>query len=366
MIGPNGAGKTTTLSAVVGLVGVARHRPPPGPLAGRPPARGHRPHRRRAGPQGRHLFPAMTVEEPAPRPRAASRSLEGLDDETARGSRGSSRSFTSSPTAARASCRAASGGGRRSRGRSAKPEVLLLERAVARAGPEATVEAVFATLREVRGRRRDRSARRAARAARRHVLRPHVRHGRRRVPLTLTPTDAGHDADHRHVLRRVNVLRRSSTGRPARSRARAVGIALVFGVLRSSTSPTSQLRHHHGYTLAPTSDSPFHARRCWPASPRRSRWRSDRQHVAFRRCTTPRHDNTRGDGAGRVSRSRRCGVSRSASTATAPTCSADWNRRRSRGATTSAGSWSSSSWSPGCALLAALGLLLDREHRPAG
>ena len=84
LIGPNGAGKTTTLSAIMGLVGVKggsvrlRDRS----LVGRRPE-----DIARTGvalvPEGRHLFPAMTVEENLRLGLSGRRSLDGLDEDRA-------------------------------------------------------------------------------------------------------------------------------------------------------------------------------------------------------------------------------------------------------------------------------------------
>jgi branched-chain amino acid transport system ATP-binding protein len=150
LIGPNGAGKTTTLSAIMGLVGVKRGtvRLRDRSLVGRRPE-----DIARTGvalvPEGRHLFPAMTVEENLRLGLSGRRSLVGLDDD---------RAWVEGlfPVVRESAHRRAgelSGGQQQqvaiARALLAKPEVLLLDEPSHGLAPN-TVEAVFAALREVR------------------------------------------------------------------------------------------------------------------------------------------------------------------------------------------------------------------------
>jgi branched-chain amino acid transport system ATP-binding protein len=83
LIGPNGAGKSTTLHAIMGLVPVYRGeiRLHDAPLRGAPERVA------RSGvalvPEGRHIFPSLTVEENLRLGLAARRSRLGLDDDLA-------------------------------------------------------------------------------------------------------------------------------------------------------------------------------------------------------------------------------------------------------------------------------------------
>jgi branched-chain amino acid transport system ATP-binding protein len=83
LIGPNGAGKSTTLHAVMGVVPVAR-----GEIRLRGTRLGGEPEdRARAGiglvPEGRHIFPALTVEENLRLGLSARRSMDGVGDDRA-------------------------------------------------------------------------------------------------------------------------------------------------------------------------------------------------------------------------------------------------------------------------------------------
>jgi branched-chain amino acid transport system ATP-binding protein len=83
LIGPNGAGKSTTLHAVMGVVPVAGGEIM---LSGRP-LRGRPEDVARSGvslvPEGRHIFPALTVQENLRLGLASRRSNEGVSDDIA-------------------------------------------------------------------------------------------------------------------------------------------------------------------------------------------------------------------------------------------------------------------------------------------
>src|SRR2546421_7426486 len=82
LIGPNGAGKSTTLHAIMGVVPVARGEIR---LAGRRLRRPRPEDVARAGvalvPEGRHIFPHLTVEENLRLGLAARRAHDGLRDD---------------------------------------------------------------------------------------------------------------------------------------------------------------------------------------------------------------------------------------------------------------------------------------------
>jgi branched-chain amino acid transport system ATP-binding protein len=150
LIGPNGAGKTTTLSAIMGLVGVRRGSVRLGDrsLVGRRPE-----DIARAGvalvPEGRHLFPAMTVEENLRLGLSGRRSPDGLDEDRA----WVESLFPAVRDFAHRRAGELSGGQQQqvaiARALLAKPDVLLLDEPSLGLAPT-TVEAVFAALRKVR------------------------------------------------------------------------------------------------------------------------------------------------------------------------------------------------------------------------
>jgi branched-chain amino acid transport system ATP-binding protein len=189
-IGPNGAGKSSTLNAIIGLV-----RPAAGDvrLHGRSVV-GRRPEQiARAGialvPEGRRIFPELTVDENLRLGSAARRSRDGFDDTLA-------RIYELFPVVREFRRRAAgalSGGQQQqlaiARGLLAGPDVLLLDEPSLGLAPR-IVDDVFATLTTVRDQGlaillvEQRAQRTVALADRTHVL------SNGRVHLTLGPSDA--------------------------------------------------------------------------------------------------------------------------------------------------------------------------------
>ncbi len=192
LIGPNGAGKSTTLHAIMGLVGCAPGRDPPGGrVAARPLARGGRAlgHLARArGPA--HLRRPDGRGESATRPLGASLARRARP-RTSRPSTPSSRSSRSS-AAARAG--ALSGGQQQqlaiARALVARPDVLLLDEPSLGLAPK-IVDVVFEALAEIRGHGitvllvEQRAQRTVAFADRTYLM------ANGEIRLTMTPADAG-------------------------------------------------------------------------------------------------------------------------------------------------------------------------------
>jgi branched-chain amino acid transport system ATP-binding protein len=191
LIGPNGAGKSSTLNATIGLV-----RPAAGDvrLHGRS-VTGRRPEQiARAGialvPEGRRIFPELTVEENLRLGSAARRSRSGIDDSLAR----IHELFPVVREFRRRAAGALSGGQQQqlaiARGLLAQPDVLLLDEPSLGLAPR-VVDEVFATLTAVREQGiaillvEQRAQRTVALADRTHVL------SNGQVHLTLDPGDAG-------------------------------------------------------------------------------------------------------------------------------------------------------------------------------
>jgi branched-chain amino acid transport system ATP-binding protein len=191
LVGPNGAGKSSTLHAVIGVV------PPSGGdvlLSGRS-IRGLRPERvARLGvalvPEGRHVYPSLTVDENLRLGLAGRRSREGLADD---------RTWVEElfPVLREFSRRHAgvlSGGQQQqlaiARALVARPDVLLLDEPSLGLAPT-VVERLFSTLAEIRGRGvsillvEQRAQLTVAFADRTHVI------SNGELRLTLGPDDAG-------------------------------------------------------------------------------------------------------------------------------------------------------------------------------
>jgi branched-chain amino acid transport system ATP-binding protein len=191
LVGPNGAGKSSTLHAVIGVV------PPSGGdvlLSGRS-IRGLRPEQvARLGvalvPEGRHVYPSLTVDENLRLGLAGRRSREGLADD---------RTWVEElfPVLREFSRRHAgvlSGGQQQqlaiARALVARPDVLLLDEPSLGLAPT-VVERLFSTLAEIRGRGvsillvEQRAQLTVAFADRTHVI------SNGELRLTLGPDDAG-------------------------------------------------------------------------------------------------------------------------------------------------------------------------------
>ena len=269
LIGPNGAGKSTTLHAIMGMVPTHSGRDPPRRRA--PPRQGARDrralrHRARArgpadlrGADGRGEPPARSV-------RAATSALERATT-SSRCTR-SSRSSRSTAAARRVRSRAASSSSSRSAARSSRdPRVILLDEPSLGLAPK-IVDVVFEALAEIRSRGHHGAARRAARPAHGRVLRSHVPARERRDPAH---ADARRRVRHPGDGRRLPLvtpflappLASLSTqvvvdaiGLGAIYALMAVGIGLVFGVLRLVNFAYGQLVMAGAYTLAYTSNWP--------------------------------------------------------------------------------------------------------------
>lgn len=149
LIGPNGAGKSTTLHAIMGLVPVHRGdiRLHGAPLRGAPEQIA------RAGvalvPEGRHIFPSLTVEENLRLGLSARRSRDRLDDDLA----WVRTLFPVVEEFARRQAGALSGGQQQqlaiARALLAAPDLLLLDEPSLGLAPT-VVEAVFEALGRVR------------------------------------------------------------------------------------------------------------------------------------------------------------------------------------------------------------------------
>jgi branched-chain amino acid transport system ATP-binding protein len=190
LIGPNGAGKSSTLHAIMGLVAPAAGDVR---LAGRSLV-GRRPEAIARGgialvPEGRRIFPELTVEENLRLGTAARRARRSLDDSVAR----VRELFPVVAEFRRRAAGALSGGQQQqlaiARALLAEPDVLLLDEPSLGLAPR-VVDAVFETLATVRDQGlaillvEQRAQRTVALANRTHVL------SNGRVQLTLGPDDA--------------------------------------------------------------------------------------------------------------------------------------------------------------------------------
>ena len=191
LIGPNGAGKSTTLYAIMGVVPVARGEIR---LNGRALRRARPEDVARAGvalvPEGRHIFPHLTVEENLRLGLAGRRRRDGLvrDLEWVHGLFPVVKEFRSRQAGA------LSGGQQQqlaiARALVAKPDLLLLDEPSLGLAPT-VVETVFSALAEIRERGvtillvEQRAQLTIAFADRTHVL------SNGRLRLTLTRQDAG-------------------------------------------------------------------------------------------------------------------------------------------------------------------------------
>ncbi len=194
LIGPNGAGKSTTLHAVMGLVPA---REGDILLAGRS-LRGRSPESvARSGvalvPEGRRIFPELTVEENLRLGLAGRRSKDGVDDDVA----GVYDLFPIVKDFRRRPAGALSGGQQQqlaiARALVAAPDVLLLDEPSLGLSPT-VVDIVFEALRAIRARGltvllvEQRAQRTVALADRSYVL------ANGALRLTLTPADANDTA----------------------------------------------------------------------------------------------------------------------------------------------------------------------------
>ena len=276
LIGPNGAGKSSTLHAIMGLV-----RPSAGDvrlggrsLRGRPPEAVAR-----SGialvPEGRRIFGELTVDE------NLRLGLAGRRSPRRRGRgrrRACSRCSRSSPSSAARQAGALSGGQQQqlaiARALVAAPDVLLLDEPSLGLSPTVT-DAVFEALAAIRDRGiavllvEQRAQRTVALANRTLVL------ANGEVRLTLTPDDAGDtEPDDPRLPLMTTVLASGLTdflraaiepqvqvdaiGIGAVYALMAVGIGLVFGVLRLINFAYGQLVMAGAFALAFASD------RDWP------------------------------------------------------------------------------------------------------
>jgi branched-chain amino acid transport system ATP-binding protein len=194
LIGPNGAGKSTTLHAVMGLVPA---REGDILLAGRS-LRGRSPESvARSGvalvPEGRRIFPELTVEENLRLGLAGRRSKDGVDDDVA----GVYDLFPIVKDFRRRPAGALSGGQQQqlaiARALVASPDVLLLDEPSLGLSPT-VVDIVFEALRAIRARGltvllvEQRAQRTVALADRTYVI------ANGALRLTLTPADANDTA----------------------------------------------------------------------------------------------------------------------------------------------------------------------------
>ncbi len=260
LIGPNGAGKSTTLHAIMGVV------PPSGGdvrLAGRS-MRGRAPESiARAGialvPEGRRIFGELTVEE----------NLRlGLSARRGNGAEPLAVAYDLFPMLAdfRARQAGALSGGQQQQlaiGRAlvAGPDVLLLDEPSLGLAPT-MVDTVFAALTEIRERGvtillvEQRAQRTVALADRTYVL------ANGELRMTLTPGRRGrHREDDPGVPRMTLAVVDAQTlvdavGLGAVYALMAVGIGLVFGMLRLVNFAYGQLIMAGAYTLAFTSGWP--------------------------------------------------------------------------------------------------------------
>jgi len=191
LIGPNGAGKSTTLHAIMGVVPVARGEIR---LAGRRLRRARPEDVAREGvalvPEGRHIFPHLTVEENLRLGLAARRTRGGLRDDF----NWIHRLFPVVKEFASRHAGALSGGQQQqlaiARALLAQPDVLLLDEPSLGLAPT-VVETVFSALGEIRDNGvtillvEQRAQLTISFADRTHVL------SNGRLRLTLGPKDAG-------------------------------------------------------------------------------------------------------------------------------------------------------------------------------
>jgi branched-chain amino acid transport system ATP-binding protein len=191
LIGPNGAGKSTTLLALMGAV-----RPVAGDvrLEGRSIVRRRPEDIVRAGlalvPEGRHIFPGLTVEENLRLGLIGRREVDGVDDDLA----AVEELFPVVRDARRRQAGALSGGQQQqlaiARGLLAKPRVLLLDEPSLGLAPS-VVDTVWEALVEIRRRGltivlvEQRAQITVGLADRTHVM------GSGQIRATLTPRDAG-------------------------------------------------------------------------------------------------------------------------------------------------------------------------------
>jgi branched-chain amino acid transport system ATP-binding protein len=191
LIGPNGAGKSTTLQAIMAIVPLAQGEIR---LAGRPLRRAHPEDVARAGvalvPEGRHIFPHLTVAENLKLGLAGRRRRDGLDADL-------DWLHSLFPVVKEFRARQAgslSGGQQQqlaiARALVAKPDLLLLDEPSLGLAPT-VVETVFSALGEIRARGvtillvEQRAQLTISFADRTHVL------SNGRLRLTLTQEDAG-------------------------------------------------------------------------------------------------------------------------------------------------------------------------------
>ena len=263
LIGPNGAGKSTTLHAIMGVVAPAAGDVR---LAGRS-VRGRSPETiARAGialvPEGRRIFGELSVEENLRLGLSARRHRNGSDPLAA-----AYELFPMLADFRERQAGALSGGQQQQlaigRALVAAPDVLLLDEPSLGLSPT-LVDTVFAALDgDPRPRRLD-PARRAARPAHGRPRRPDVRARERGAAHDADRGRRGrHREDDRGVPRMIIAAVDAQTlvdaiGLGAVYALMAVGIGLVFGVLRLVNFAYGQLIMAGAYTLAFTSD--------WPAA----------------------------------------------------------------------------------------------------
>ena len=265
LIGPNGAGKSTTLHAIMGAAPVHAGDIR---LAGRS-IRGRAPEAiARSGialvPEGRRIFPELTVEENVRLGLSGRRTRDGSDEalEEVYALFPVLRDFR------RRQAGALSGGQQQQlaigRALVASPDVLLLDEPSLGLAPK-IVDVVFEALARDPPQRDQRAARRAACAADGRVRRPDLPDGERRGA---PHADAGGRRGHRHHGPRLPFVTGVSVvgaldaqtlvdavGLGAVYALMAVGIGLVFGVLRLVNFAYGQLIMAGAYTLAFTSQA---------------------------------------------------------------------------------------------------------------
>ena len=261
LIGPNGAGKSTTLHAIMGAV-----RPSAGDvrldglsIRGRAPEQVVR-----AGialvPEGRRIFAELTVEENLRLGLSGRRSKAGADEAVERVLRAvpnHPRDAASSRRALVGWAAAAARDRPSARGRS---ERAPPRRAVARACTDRRRQSVRGSGSDQGAGRHDPPGR-ATRAAHRRFRGSDLCHLQRRASVDSRPAGCGRYASHgRGVLRQVmtehvqTLVDAIALG--SIYALMAVGIGLVFGVLRLVNFAYGQLIMAGAYALALTNDSP--------------------------------------------------------------------------------------------------------------